>query len=124
MKKTLLVVDDEPTFGTLVFEVAERHGFDASIATTSGDFQSAYTKDRPGIAIIDMVMPELDGFELINWLVGQEHKCPLIFMTGHQPEYVQQAATLAKTAGLDVAGTLCKPFKARELSDVIENSFT
>lgn len=121
MKKTLLVVDDEPTFGKLVFEVAEKHGLSASIATSGEEFQTAFAKDKPEIAVIDIVMPELDGFELIHWLADQEHKCPLIFMTGNEPDYVRQASTLATTAGLTVAGTLHKPLKSSDLTDAIEN---
>lgn len=120
MQKTLLVVDDEPTFGKLVFEVAEKHGLKATIATSGEDFQTVYIKDEPEIVVVDIVMPELDGFELIHWLAEQTHKCPVIFMTGNQPEYVRQAATLAKTAGLTVAGTLHKPLKADHLTDAIE----
>lgn len=120
MQKTLLVVDDEPTFGKLVYEVAEKHGLTASIATSGHDFQTAYVSDSPEIAVIDIVMPELDGFELIDWLAEQKHKCPIVFMTGNKPDYLGQAATLAKTAGLTVAGTLLKPLKASDLTDVIE----
>lgn len=119
-KKTLLVVDDEPTFGKLVYEVAEKHGLAASITTSGEDFQSAYANDKPEIAVIDIVMPELDGFELVTWLAEQDHKCPLIFMTGKEPDYVRQAATLAKTSGLTVAGTLHKPLEAKDLTDAIE----
>lgn len=118
-KKTLLVVDDEPSFGNLVSEVAKQIGL-APEATHSGKaFQTAFVEHEPAMAVIDIVIPDMDGFELIKWLAKQDHKCPLIFITGNNPAYVEQAASLADVAGLTVAGTLRKPFSASELSTTL-----
>ncbi len=119
--KKLLVVDDEPSFGDLVARIAQRQGILTQIARTGKDFQKQFKKLKPDICVIDIVMPELDGFELVDWLGVQDHTCPLIFVTGRRPEYIRQAATLAKTAGLTVAGTLEKPLSADALVDAINS---
>ena len=122
MVKKLLVVDDEPSFGKLVSTIASKHGLDVRIAQSGAEFQKLFKEFLPDIAVIDIVMPELDGFELADWLGKQKHTCALIFITGNRPDYVRQAAILAETAGLKVLATLHKPLDVKELITAIEAS--
>ena len=63
--KRLLVVDDEPEFGELVRKVATGLGYEARATTTGHAFQTAYHELHPTHIVMDMVMPEMDGNELV-----------------------------------------------------------
>ena len=64
-EKRLLVVDDEPEFGELVRKVAVSLGYEARVTTSGREFQDAYHELHPTMIVMDMVMPEMDGNELV-----------------------------------------------------------
>ena len=66
--RTLLIMDDEPEFGAFASKVAEPLGFDVTVIQRSRDFKSTYESLRPDVIVLDIVMPEMDGIELIQWL--------------------------------------------------------
>lgn len=70
-EKRLLVVDDEPEFGELVRQVAAGLGYEVRVTTNGRAFQSAYQELQPTVIVMDMVMPEMDGNELVLWLMEQ-----------------------------------------------------
>jgi CheY-like chemotaxis protein len=70
-RKRLLIVDDEPRFATFVERVAEPLGYEVEVTNHGRDFQAAYRRKRPDVVVIDMVMPDIDGNELVLWLVEQ-----------------------------------------------------
>ena len=87
-KKRLLVIDDEPEFGVMVGTVGERLGYDVTVTTLAMDFHAGFAKDRPEIVVLDIVMPEMDGIELIQWLIDQAYDGRLIVVSGFSPDYV------------------------------------
>ena len=105
-EKRLLVVDDEPEFGELVARVA-------------ADLQSAYHELHPTLVVLDMVMPEMDGNELVLWLMEQHYAADLIIITGYSPEYAKDAQLLAEFKGLHSVTTLAKPIRLAKLREAL-----
>jgi CheY-like chemotaxis protein len=111
----LLVVDDEPDFADLVVTVATGMGYAASAADSPGEFRRLYAAAPPEVIVMDIVMPEQDGIELIRWLIGQGCRARLVIVTGFNPDYAKFAKALAELGGkLDVA-VLRKPVKLEAL---------
>ncbi len=113
--KRVLIVDDEPRFAALVERVATEMGFDVEVTNHGREFQSAYQRRVPDIAIIDMVMPDVDGNELVLWLVEQGYSADVIIITGYHPDYAVNARLLAEFKGLRSVATLSKPISVARL---------
>lgn len=120
--KRLLIVDDEPRFAAFVGKVAAPLGFDVQITTNGRDFQKAYREKTPDTIVIDMVMPEIDGYELILWLVQQGCDANIIIITGFSPDYAVNARLLAEFKGLRSVRTLSKPVSVARLRMILTGS--
>jgi DNA-binding response OmpR family regulator len=118
-EKRLLICDDEPAFGRFVKNVAEDLGY-AVRATTDGDaFMEAYDSFRPTTIILDMIMPGMDGNELVLWLAKRKCTARVIIITGYTPDYATHAKILAEFKGLRPVTTLHKPIEISRLRAVL-----
>lgn len=118
-QKHLLIVDDEPKFAAFVEKVAARIGYDVKVTTHGRDFKKAYHRRAPDVIILDMVMPEIDGNELILWLVDQGCSADVVIITGYHPDYAINARLLAEFKGLRSVTTLSKPISVERLREVL-----
>jgi len=69
---------------------------------------------------MDMVMPEMDGNELVLWLMEQRYDANLIIITGYNPDYAKDARLLAEFKGLHSVITLIKPIRLDKLREVLK----
>jgi CheY-like chemotaxis protein len=119
--KRLLIVDDEPEFGELVRKVAAGLGFEARATSNGRAFQTAYHELHPTHIVLDMVMPDMDGNELVLWLMEQQYSANLIIITGYSPDYARDASVLAEFNGLRSVITLTKPIALAKLREVLNS---
>ena len=124
MSNRLLIVDDEPKFASLVRKVAEPLGYDVEIVTHGRDFMEAYRRNPPHTIVLDMVMPEIDGNELILWLVGERCEAHIIIITGFSPQYATNARLLAEYKGLRSVKTLSKPVSLPRLRQALGDALS
>ncbi len=120
-EKRLLVVDDEPEFGELVRKVAVSLGYEARVTTSGREFQDAYHELHPTMIVMDMVMPEMDGNELVLWLMEQRYAAHLIIITGYSPDYAKDARVLAEFNGLRSVTALTKPIGLARLREALNS---
>lgn len=120
-EKRLLVVDDEPEFCELVRKVAADLGYEVQVATNGHTFQAAYLSLQPTLIVMDMVMPEMDGNELVLWLVEQRYAADLVIITGYNPDYAKDARLLAEFKGLRSVTTLTKPIRVARLREALSS---
>ena len=66
-----------------------------------------------------MVMPEMDGNELVVWLMEQGYTAGLIIITGYSPDYARDAQMLAEFKGLRSVITLAKPIRLAQLREAL-----
>ncbi len=113
--KRLLVVDDEPRFAAFVRRVAKGLGYNVEVTTRGRDFQSAYEREMPDVVIVDMVIPDIDGNELVLWLVEKGCEADILIITGYSPDYANNARILGEFKGLKSVTTMSKPISVTEL---------
>jgi CheY-like chemotaxis protein len=117
----LLICDDEPAFGRFVKNVAENLGYQVEVTTTWQAFMQAYLAFKPTTIVLDIVMPGMDGIELVGWLGSLQSSARLIIVTGYAPDYAANAKILAEYKGLGPVTTLHKPIEVNRLRAALQS---
>lgn len=118
-EKRLLICDDEPAFGRFVKNVAEDVGYAVRVTTDGRAFIEAYSSFEPTTIVLDMIMPGMDGNELVLWLAKERCTARVIIITGYTPDYAIHAKILAEFKGLGPVTTLHKPIEISRLRAVL-----
>lgn len=119
-KPSILVVDDEPMMTSIVSEVGELGGFDVIETNSAREFQGAWQDHDPTVVVMDIIMPDMDGIELLKWLSERKCLAPIILMSGYDPNYMEHASTVGTEKGNTIIGTLTKPFQITELEALLK----
>jgi len=106
----VLVVDDEPNITELVSMALRYEGFNVKTAATGRGALTAVTQFSPALVILDVMLPDIDGIEVLRRLNSAGTKVPIIFLTAKD-------ATDDKVHGLTIGGDdyVTKPFSIEEL---------
>jgi len=113
--KRLLVIDDEPAFGAFVKTVAEGEGFAVEVTTRADEFRDALARFGPTVIALDVVMPDVEGIEMLRYLADTNWTGPVLVISGYNPDYLRLAKSLGGSRGLSPVITLTKPIHARDL---------
>lgn len=113
--KRLLVLDDQPEFGLFAKRAAERLAFEVTVLDQPANFAATYEQFQPDVILLDIVMPRIDGIEIIQWLIQVENKAKVVICTGYNPQYALAAETLAKATGHFPVLSLSKPVAIKDL---------
>ena len=71
----LLVVDDEPNIVELLSASLRYAGFDVTTATSAVDAVKLARRDRPDLVLLDVMLPDMDGFEVLRKLRSGADRC-------------------------------------------------
>ncbi len=69
----------------------------------------AFAAQSLDMIVLDIVMPDTERFELLQWLAAQQRTARIVVATGYNPQYAEMAEALAKAKGLGRVRTLLKP---------------
>jgi len=119
----ILVVDDEPFMLELLSHMLASQGFTQLTSCDSGGaaLESIDSPNTPpGLILLDLNMPEMDGVEFIRHLVERDYAGNLILVSGEDERILQSTEKLVQAHRLTVLGRLRKPVKAEELAAMIE----
>jgi two-component system OmpR family response regulator len=106
----LLLVDDEENLRSMLEAALRHNGFDVASAENGRDALVAVANDQPDAIVLDVMLPDLDGFEVCRRLRAEGARTPVLFLTARD-------ATEDKVRGLTLGGDdyLVKPFSLDEL---------
>ncbi len=107
----LLVVEDDPNIVELLSASLRFAGFEVSAATNGAEAISAAREVHPDLVVLDVMLPDLDGFEVIRRMRERGVRTPVVFLTARD-------ATDDKIRGLTLGGDdyVTKPFSLEELT--------
>lgn len=108
----LVIDDDEATRDSLLLSL-EAYGFRALGAVDGVAAMKVMRGDRPAAILLDLYMPDMDGFEVMSALKAQALEVPVIAMSGGMPGRIGDLLPLATDFG--AAAALHKPFHIEEL---------
>jgi len=111
----LLILDDDPQIGKMVQLIAQSVGLAARYMTSTAEFFQAIDEWHPTHIAIDLVMPEMDGVEVLVKLADRNCKAKIIITSGVGTRVLDAAGRSANEHGLNIAGVLSKPFSPRTL---------
>ncbi len=123
-KPRLIAVDDEMEMAALIAEIGELVGFEAEVAGDARQFFQAWQERTHDVIVIDLFMPDTDGFELIEMLADQGCKAAIIMVSGYDKRLLNGAGTMAKARGLNLRGILTKPFHIEEIKALLQEIVT
>ena len=93
----ILAVDDEESITDLLGMALRYEGFDVQVSHTGRQALRAVTDRRPHLLILDVMLPDLDGFEIAKRLASRGDKVPILFLTARD-------TTEDKVRGLTLGG--------------------
>src|ERR1035438_7750607 len=105
----ILVVDDEPNIVEVITMALRFQGFTVEGAGTGREALAAVTSFKPHLIVLDVMLPDMEGFEVAERLGAQRAGVPIIFLTARD-------ATSDKIRGLTGGGDdyMTKPFSPAE----------
>src|SRR4051794_39543301 len=77
----LLVVDDEENIRALLSAALRLTGYDVRVASGGHEALLAATEFEPDLVVLDVMLPDLDGFEVAQRLRSAGHPVPVLFLT-------------------------------------------
>jgi two-component system OmpR family response regulator len=106
----LLVVDDEPNIVDLLSASLRYAGFEVGVARSGPEALRAARDFRPDLLVLDVMMPGMDGFDVVRRLRSDGLQFPVLFLTARD-------STEDKISGLTLGGDdyVTKPFSLEEL---------
>jgi CheY-like chemotaxis protein len=113
----ILLIEDDPLVLSALATVLEFRGFEVSATANGQEAVGMLGSFRPDVLITDMVMPEMDGVELIKKVRSQGRDIPILAISGLGPEDGELYLRLAQKIGADAV--LRKPVKGDVLVSAI-----
>jgi DNA-binding response OmpR family regulator len=82
MKQHILVVDDEPPIRDLLASYFKKHGYDVTTASDASETMRLADEVPLHLVILDVLLPDSDGLEILQQLKAAHPNLPIIIMTG------------------------------------------
>jgi DNA-binding response OmpR family regulator len=111
--KTILVVEDDPVNGLVLLDYLEAQGYRVLLAKTGAAGIEAFDAERPDMALVDVLLPLRNGFEVCFEMKRRSAGTPVLLMSAIYKN-VMHAEAYAKN-DLRAQGFLVKPFELTEL---------
>ena len=114
----LVVVDDDSSMARFIADVANMSGYAVSHYCDAREFVAQYNNDLD-VIVLDLIMPNMSGFEVIDFLAERKSGSQLILMTGFNDDVLQNARLIALNKGLNFVSGFKKPFRFNDLHSLL-----
>jgi DNA-binding response OmpR family regulator len=114
-KRTVLCVDDDSQLRPLFARILHRAGFAVTEAATCAEAKKAILKEMPSVVVLDVDLPDGNGFELAKeWRGNEQPSLPILFISGGEQTERQEKASQLNAAFLP------KPFAPATLLAAVD----
>lgn len=115
---SLLVLDDDPDMCALITRAAASVGYAATSATEFAFFKASL-RPETSVVVLDLMMPGVDGIQVLRYLSDQNCVSDVILISGYDKKVLKVAEQLAKTLGLNVRASIQKPINLEALQQLL-----
>jgi EAL domain-containing protein (putative c-di-GMP-specific phosphodiesterase class I)/ActR/RegA family two-component response regulator len=114
VQRSVLVIDDEPAIGEVIGLVAQDLGMSCKVLTSALQMDEELD---PGVTaiVIDLMMPGMDGIEVVRLLAQRNCRATIVLMSGHDRSVLRSVQEMARALGLRTAEPLQKPFRMADI---------
>ena len=119
MAKKLLVIDDQTGITKVVEMIAKQVGLNARSLNSSAQATETFLVFKPDIVILDMIMPEKDGIDVLNEILLTGIPVKVVLTSGFSESYLRLAEGVAKFHENPNVSILRKPFRRDELINLL-----
>lgn len=117
MKKVkILYVEDEVFLAKIVSETLQSRGYDVILEGDGGKASEQFAKEKPDVCILDIMLPNKDGFAVADEIREMDAQVPIIFLSAKS-----QTADVVNGFKLGANDYIRKPFSIEELIVRVEN---
>jgi EAL domain-containing protein (putative c-di-GMP-specific phosphodiesterase class I)/CheY-like chemotaxis protein len=118
----LLALDDDEEIAEAICALATKAGFRATFSTAPSQLQELVQLHQPDVVILDLQMPGMDGVSALRHLADTRAQAKIFLVTGMDERTIAAAEQYGLRRGLQVMGTLQKPFDPDELLSRLERA--
>ena len=111
----ILLADDEPDILRIYSEMLEGNAHEVAVAHDGIEALDLIRREEFDLLVLDLFMPNMDGFETLETLRGEGKQVPVVVMTGHYPD----DEVVERTEGLGVEAVLRKPVLITTLMNAV-----
>ena len=121
-KKRIILVDDEPDFCSIVQGQLEKEGFEVELAYNGVEGLEKIRANPPDAIILDVMMPEKDGYEVCNELKGDDKLAdiPVVLLTAVASHVTSTRYSHADGMSTEADDYIAKPASAEEITQSIK----
>jgi EAL domain-containing protein (putative c-di-GMP-specific phosphodiesterase class I) len=118
----LLILDDDSAVARTIAAIAQVERFEVRLSSEPEAFFEQVAIWSPTHLAVDLVMPGMDGIEVLRTLAARRCSARIIVTSGMGAKVLESARNAAAERGLQIAGILPKPFKADALRELLRSA--
>ena len=115
----ILILDDDVDVGDFIATAVRSTGLQCMLYSNAAEFLAALTP-RTSLVMLDLMMPDVDGIEMLRRLGRLDYKGDIILMSGVSKRVLETAVEFAGSMQLSVIGDLEKPFRLKQLQEILQ----
>jgi CheY-like chemotaxis protein len=121
-RRRLLVIDDQPDVAQTLRLIGEAQGFEVEGVSDPTQAFGRFLAFEPDTIILDLVMPHVDGFEILQMIRASGRTPRILVMSGYGDFYLRMVDTLATGSGMVNVTTIGKPVSCESLERFLNHS--
>ncbi len=119
MPKKLLVIDDEKSITRIIDKIASELGFEVRTLNEATSAYKVFKAFQPDILMLDLMMPDVDGIDVLNHVLAAGTGARLVVMSGYGQSYLQLGKAVALFHEHPNITTISKPFRRADLIELL-----
>lgn len=117
--KKMLIVEDESVTARRIGEIVASHGYDVVSVDNGSAFLDHFQRLSPDLVLIDLLMPDVDGIDLLHSLAERKCAAALVLVCRMDEKVLAAAQRVGERLGLRILGGLTEPVRAEDVDDLV-----
>lgn len=117
--RRMLVIDDEPDIAEFVGQVGEGLGYEVRVTSDVESFKASFEGYSPDVVVLDVVMPDIDGIEIVKYLAENNCEARILVISGYAQRYLDNTKVLGEAFGLKSITAMTKPIDLPQLEEFL-----